>query len=108
MTSPTVSPQVPPPLNTAVILAAGMGVLCESHPIHLHMVEDLIWCEIDDDYLYERGITIYPGKLRDVNTFRIANISDLYLSDLYPEDMRIFSSKLETYVNESKIIVQPD
>ena len=66
MTSPAVSPQVPPPLNTAVILATGMGVLSESHPIHLHKVEDLIWCEIDD-YLYERGITIYPGKLSEVN-----------------------------------------
>ena len=78
-------------------------MLSESHPNHLHKVEDLIWCEIDDDYLYERGITIYPGKLSEVNTFRIANIGDLY-----PEDMRIFTSKLETYLNENKIIVQPD
>jgi len=55
------------------------------------------------DYLYERGITIYPGKLIEVNTFRIANIGDLY-----PEDIRTFIKNLETYLIESKLIVRPD
>lgn len=34
------------------------------------------------DYLYERGITVYPGKLSAARTFRIANIGDLHLADL--------------------------
>ena len=34
------------------------------------------------DYLYARDITIYPGKLGDQNTFRVANIGDLLPADL--------------------------
>jgi 2-aminoethylphosphonate aminotransferase len=34
------------------------------------------------DYLYERGITVYPGKLSAARTFRIANIGDLQPADL--------------------------
>ena len=55
------------------------------------------------DYLYERGITIYPGKLIEVNTFRIANIGDLY-----PEDMQTFISTLEAFLNESNVKVHRD
>lgn len=34
------------------------------------------------DYLYERGFTIYPGKVSEVNTFRLANIGDLDVEDI--------------------------
>jgi 2-aminoethylphosphonate-pyruvate transaminase len=34
------------------------------------------------DYLYERGFTIYPGKVADFNTFRVANIGDIDSSDM--------------------------
>ena len=44
------------------------------------------------DFLYERNITIYPGKISDQNTFRIANIGDID-----KEDILIFLSELEKY-----------
>lgn len=44
------------------------------------------------DYLYNRGFTIYPGKISSENTFRIANIGDIY-----PDDMRRFVKILEEY-----------
>lgn len=34
------------------------------------------------DYLYERGFTIYPGKISDANTFRIANIGQIDYRDI--------------------------
>ncbi len=34
------------------------------------------------DYLFERGITIYPGKAMGISTFRIANIGDLHDKDI--------------------------
>ncbi|MBA4601840.1 2-aminoethylphosphonate aminotransferase [Thermoactinomyces mirandus] len=34
------------------------------------------------DYFYARGITIYPGKLDQLNTFRIANIGDITCKDI--------------------------
>ena len=34
------------------------------------------------NYLYQYGITIYPGKVSDHNTFRIANIGQLETSDI--------------------------
>ncbi len=34
------------------------------------------------DYLFDRGITIYPGKAMGINTFRIANIGDLHDEDI--------------------------
>ena len=34
------------------------------------------------DYFYENGITIYPGKLINNNTFRLAIIGDLQKKDL--------------------------
>jgi 2-aminoethylphosphonate aminotransferase len=34
------------------------------------------------DFLYARGITIYPGKLPGTDTFRVANIGDLTPADL--------------------------
>lgn len=34
------------------------------------------------DYLYERGYTVYPGKVSNLNTFRIANIGEIDYSDI--------------------------
>jgi 2-aminoethylphosphonate aminotransferase len=34
------------------------------------------------DYLYSNGFTIYPGKLEERNTFRIANIGDITSKDI--------------------------
>lgn len=44
------------------------------------------------DYLYSKGFTIYPGKISSKNTFRIANIGQIY-----PEDMAEFVETLEKY-----------
>ncbi len=44
------------------------------------------------DYLYNRGFTIYPGKIESENTFRIANIGQIY-----PENMTKFIEILEEY-----------
>ena len=44
------------------------------------------------NYLYDKGFTIYPGKVSSKNTFRIANIGDIY-----PENMRKFIEILEEY-----------
>lgn len=49
------------------------------------------------DYLYERGYTIYPGKVSDLNTFRIANIGDLNYTDVEK-----FLTVLEEYINTLK------
>lgn len=43
-------------------------------------------------YLYGKGFTIYPGKISSTNTFRIANIGQIY-----PEDMIKFIEILEEY-----------
>lgn len=34
------------------------------------------------DFLYQKGFTIYPGKINDYNTFRIANIGDITYKDI--------------------------
>jgi 2-aminoethylphosphonate-pyruvate transaminase len=51
------------------------------------------------DTLHDRarshGFTIYPGKLSDANTFRIANIGDIR-----PEEMARFTHVLEGYIKE--------
>ena len=44
------------------------------------------------DYLYNRGFTIYPGKISSKSTFRIANIGQIY-----PENMIKFIEILEEY-----------
>ena len=45
------------------------------------------------DYLYERGVTVYPGKLSASRTFRIANIGDLR-----PADIEIVLSHLREFL----------
>lgn len=44
------------------------------------------------DYLYNKGFTIYPGKVSSQNTFRIANIGQIY-----PENMSKFVEILGEY-----------
>ena len=44
------------------------------------------------EYLYNKGFTIYPGKVSSENTFRIANIGKIY-----PDDMNKFIKILEEY-----------
>ena len=34
------------------------------------------------DYFFERGFTIYPGKVADFNTFRVANIGEIDSGDM--------------------------
>jgi 2-aminoethylphosphonate-pyruvate transaminase len=46
------------------------------------------------DFARAKGFTIYPGKLSDANTFRIANIGDIQ-----PEEMAAFTELLEEYMN---------
>jgi 2-aminoethylphosphonate-pyruvate transaminase len=45
------------------------------------------------DFCRERSFTIYPGKLSDANTFRIAN-----MGDIRPEEMQRFAVVLEEYL----------
>jgi 2-aminoethylphosphonate-pyruvate transaminase len=45
------------------------------------------------DLARRHSFTIYPGKLSDANTFRIANIGDIK-----PEEMRAFTKVLEQYI----------
>lgn len=51
------------------------------------------------DYLFERGFTIYPGKVGNKNTFRLSNIGDLY-----PQDIDDFLKVFEEYLRLKKII----
>lgn len=51
------------------------------------------------DYLYERGFTIYPGKVGNINTFRLANIGEIY-----PSDIEAFLKVFEEYLRLRKII----
>ena len=45
------------------------------------------------DYLYEAGFTIYPGKLSQSRTFRLA-----VMGDIYPDDIREFLSRLKDFI----------
>jgi 2-aminoethylphosphonate aminotransferase len=38
--------------------------------------------QVMHDYLYDRGFTIYPGKLEQLNTFRVANIGAITYKDI--------------------------
>ncbi|MBE6062966.1 MAG: aminotransferase class V-fold PLP-dependent enzyme [Clostridium butyricum] len=49
------------------------------------------------DYLREKGFTIYPGKISSKNTFRIANIGDIY-----PEDMIKLVEIMKEYFLDNK------
>lgn len=54
------------------------------------------------DYLFERGFTIYPGKVGNKNTFRLANIGEIY-----PEDIEQFLIAFENYLQTKKIQINP-
>jgi len=46
------------------------------------------------DFFFERGFTIYPGKVADFNTFRVANIGEIDSSDM--EDfLKLFRDYLD-------------
>lgn len=47
------------------------------------------------DFAKKYEFTIYPGKLGNINTFRIANIGDIQ-----PEEMKAFCIKLEEYMKD--------
>lgn len=47
------------------------------------------------DYLFEKGFTIYPGKVNHYNTFRISNIGEIN-----HEDISNFLIVLEAYLKE--------
>lgn len=51
------------------------------------------------DYLFERGFTIYPGKVGSINTFRLSNIGEIY-----PADIEAFLVVFEEYLRIKKII----
>ncbi|NOQ22966.1 MAG: 2-aminoethylphosphonate--pyruvate transaminase [Candidatus Aegiribacteria sp.] len=50
------------------------------------------------DYLYHRGYTIYPGKGAKESTFRIANIGEIYSTDI-----KDFLNNLKSYLNQYDI-----
>ena len=50
------------------------------------------------DKLYEKDFTIYPGKLTELNTFRIA-----VMGAIYPEDIRNFLECLKEVLIEMEI-----
>ncbi|WP_067730931.1 2-aminoethylphosphonate--pyruvate transaminase [Oceanobacillus damuensis] len=45
------------------------------------------------DYVKDRGFVLYPGKLTDVNTFRIGNIGEIY-----EEDIQTLCNVIEKYM----------
>lgn len=47
------------------------------------------------DYLYQKGFTIYPGKVEKYDTFRVANIGDIDKSDILK-----FIKYLKKYLNQ--------
>ncbi|XOV93989.1 MAG: 2-aminoethylphosphonate aminotransferase [Bacteroidota bacterium] len=49
------------------------------------------------DFLFDQGITIYPGLIPESKTFRVAVIGDLY-----QEDIEYALSKMEDYINASR------
>lgn len=56
---------------------------------HSHMITTVVDPEIESfnfndmhDYLFERGFTLYPGKISSKNTFRIANIGEINEDDM--------------------------
>lgn len=51
------------------------------------------------DYLYERGFTIYPGKVGNIGTFRLSNIGQIY-----PQDIENFFVEFKNYLNDRKIV----
>lgn len=49
--------------------------------------------DIMHDYLFDRGFTIYPGKIGNKNTFRLANMGEINVKDI-----KKFLKTLKTYL----------
>ena len=47
------------------------------------------------DYFYDKGFTIYPGKVEEFNTFRVANIGEID-----SDDIEVFIGLLKRYLDE--------
>ena len=52
------------------------------------------------DLLYEKGFTIYPGKIGTANTFRVAN-----LGAINAEDIRRFLQALKTTLDQMNVVL---
>ena len=50
------------------------------------------------DYCYERGFTIYPGKISTTNTFRLCS-----LGKIYPKDIKSFFVVLKQALKDLKV-----
>ncbi len=70
---------------------------CHSKIITSIFIPDGIDFDDMHDYFYERGFTIYPGKVEEFNTFRVANIGDIDHSD-----MEMFLKLFREYLDEKK------
>ena len=88
------------------ILVAGLSRLGLKHLISKENHSKLITAIIEPDctaydfnhmhdYFYKNGITIYPGKLNSLKSFRIANIGDLT-----SDNMELFLRLLEKYLQK--------
>ena len=53
------------------------------------------------DYLYQRGFTIYPGKIRQ-KSFRLAT-----MGAIYPEDILAFLQTMKQYLEEDVVQLKP-
>lgn len=51
------------------------------------------------DFLYERGFTIYPGKIADKKTFRLAS-----MGAIYPEDITNFIKSLKDFLEKYQLV----
>jgi 2-aminoethylphosphonate aminotransferase len=77
-----------------------------SENFHSKLVTSIIEPDVDGydfqvmhDFFYIRGFTIYPGKLEELNTFRIANIGDITYKDI-----EAFLELLETYFQSKGLL----
>lgn len=50
-------------------------------------------------FLYERGFTIYPGKITDKKTFRLAS-----MGAIYPEDIRNFIKSVKDFLEKYQLV----
>jgi 2-aminoethylphosphonate-pyruvate transaminase len=68
----------------------------QSHFITAILIPETTKYEFDElhDYSRKFGFTIYPGKLGNINTFRIAN-----MGDIQPAEMQAFTVHLESYMH---------
>lgn len=73
---------------------------------HSHIITSIVEPDVSDydfdemhDYFFEKGFTIYPGKVNDYNTFRIANIGQID-----HKDIEAFLVVLEAYLKEIKFL----